>query len=492
MQDVRLKLVTLAVASLAFLLVGLPNLKAEPWLGTRFAQNCSGCHAPQRINVLPKDRRCSLSCQGCHVNPNGGGLRSFYGKWNDNRWLSSFRAEALGHEKYVPPVGKQIYGKQPYESRPAAKNEGYVTSGLPLVEADQPSEEAEHGREFGNEKRIAADRDEYLYWVPEKDPWREMGRTKFNAGADARWLMAASEGTTKGSAYKNLNSFLMSADFGLEYRPIYRHLHLVNETRIYGTPNRAVQREQVLTSQVKTRNLYVLVDDLPWNTFVMAGYYRPLFGNQVPDHEALAQRMQAFLLSDAMRAQDLSFNAVTVGTAPNVPYFNLHLIQGRLGESSDKTRGIGSNAGLRFVTLGLSLNYSFWQTYDDRGEQGKIDTTMHSLGFALMFARTVFSYEAISFYRDNKLRDLRQGGVHSIDTMTRLWRENYLLLNLASANTSADVSTGAAEQYQTGLRSFLVPGLDLSLIYGYEFDKNEVAKNKSARRSLNGQVHTYF
>ena len=50
------------------------ELKAEPWLSTRFAQNCSGCHAPQRINKKPMDRRCTLSCQGCHVNPNGGAI----------------------------------------------------------------------------------------------------------------------------------------------------------------------------------------------------------------------------------------------------------------------------------------------------------------------------------------------------------------------------------------------------------------------------------
>ena len=44
------------------------TVQAEPWLSTRYAQNCAGCHAPGRINLKAKDRRCSLSCQGCHVN----------------------------------------------------------------------------------------------------------------------------------------------------------------------------------------------------------------------------------------------------------------------------------------------------------------------------------------------------------------------------------------------------------------------------------------
>ena len=59
---------------LVYGLLPVEKVWAEPWLANRFAQNCTACHAPGRLNRKPKDRRCTLSCQGCHVNRNGGGL----------------------------------------------------------------------------------------------------------------------------------------------------------------------------------------------------------------------------------------------------------------------------------------------------------------------------------------------------------------------------------------------------------------------------------
>jgi len=86
-------------------------LKAEPWLSTRFSQNSAACHSPNRTNLPLAKRRCNLSCQGCHVNPSGGGLRNQYGKWNSNRWLSSFKSDILDHDKRPAPYPQQLYGK---------------------------------------------------------------------------------------------------------------------------------------------------------------------------------------------------------------------------------------------------------------------------------------------------------------------------------------------------------------------------------------------
>ena len=87
----------------------MPNLLAEPWLAIRFSQNCAGCHAPGRKNTKAVDRRCSLSCQGCHVSPSGGGLRSQYGKWNEDKWLASFKVSKLGHSKNFHTMQEQTY-----------------------------------------------------------------------------------------------------------------------------------------------------------------------------------------------------------------------------------------------------------------------------------------------------------------------------------------------------------------------------------------------
>ncbi|MEZ4742617.1 MAG: hypothetical protein R3B45_09245 [Bdellovibrionota bacterium] len=486
-------ILTLLVFFLLMLISSNNPLKAEPWLGTRFAQNCAGCHAPQRLNTQPRDRRCTLSCQGCHVNPNGGGLRSFYGKWNGNHWLKSYRSSMLGHKKNFAPFKKQRYGKKPYKK--GVVSESIIRNkGLPLVEQEAPMDESLYDRRYGRSKIIVTDRSEYLYSVPESDPWRQMGETKYNAGADARWFLSSTSTDSNGAKKKDDNkNFLMSVDFGLEYRPVYRKFHLVYENRFFGDPRSSGSTEKtlVLAQNNATRSLYALVDDLPWNIFVMGGYYRPLFGNQVPDHDALAQQMQSIIMSDSPFAQNLRYSAISIGTAPNVPYLNVHVIQKRLGKENDKTRGFGTNAGLRFVTLGGSLNYSYWRTRDDQGDEGITETVMHSIGFGMQIKRFTLFYEGISMTRDTP-KDFREGGVHSVDTYTRVWRELYLLANYSVANTSVSVTSGVARQYKTGVRTFLYPGVDLSLLYASTLNDDYLADSKIERSGITGQVHMYF
>jgi hypothetical protein len=90
------------------------NLIAEPWMASRFAQNCTSCHSPGRVNVPElKNRRCSFSCKSCHTNPNGGGLRNFYGKWNEERWLRSLYFSDYKLNKPHPAPASQ----QPYEEK---------------------------------------------------------------------------------------------------------------------------------------------------------------------------------------------------------------------------------------------------------------------------------------------------------------------------------------------------------------------------------------
>lgn len=67
---------------------------SQPWLSNRFAQNCASCHSPGRFNKPLAERRCTLSCQGCHVSPSGGGMRSSYGKWTQSDGFVHFSLKA--------------------------------------------------------------------------------------------------------------------------------------------------------------------------------------------------------------------------------------------------------------------------------------------------------------------------------------------------------------------------------------------------------------
>lgn len=108
---------TIIVFSLLFLSF---ESKAEPWLSNRFAQNCAACHAPGRVNRPAKKRKCSLSCEGCHVNPQGGGLRNFYGKWGQKKWLHSLTwSKWTAGEKNPAKRSEQLYAhRYPENIRP--------------------------------------------------------------------------------------------------------------------------------------------------------------------------------------------------------------------------------------------------------------------------------------------------------------------------------------------------------------------------------------
>lgn len=484
----------------AFVFILSPVVKAEPWLGNRFAQNCAGCHAPGRINVVASKRKCTLSCQGCHVNPNGGGLRSHYGKWTEDRWLSTQKVSWLKNSLGFVPRKDQLYGKKPWEKvkdqimAPNSKlADRIVKHGLTLVETATPMNEMEHDRVANPYTTISESEVQYLYQVPQDDPYRLLGESKVDGGGDVRWMVNNLTRTTKGTSTAVKQNFLMAADFALRARPLYRDLHFVYESRILGNPGKDAKTKDSF-AQSMTRSAYGMYDNLPYNTFVMAGLYRPLFGNATPDHTSLSQKILA-------SAQDISggmyrappFTAISIGAAPNVPFANLHILTGTEDSTTWKNlSGYAVNGGLRFVKLGASAVYSYQKTSGKNATSQEVTTLLHSLSLGMTVKRTTLNYETVSYSNDNKAKALRVGGTHSLDTYTRIFGETYLNLAYSVANVSTEILPGNALQIKSGLRSFLVPGIDLQI--GYESTTNKSTEDKSETKTagITTQLHAFF
>ncbi|NRA44053.1 MAG: hypothetical protein HRU09_03745 [Oligoflexales bacterium] len=466
--------------------------RSEPWLGSRYARNCAGCHAPQRINLKPIDRRCSLSCQGCHVNPNGGGLRSFYGKWTGNRWLKSWRSDILKHDLNVAIYPKQIYAKKRKKWR-KAPNKLVFGKGFPLVETRREMNEDLYYWQYGRYQTTAKNKKHYLYQVPAKDPWRQMRLSKWDGGADVRWF-AANMTTEKDEEepQEKWVSFPMNVDLGIRYRPLYRKIHVVWEGRMFGSPAETATYENMLR-QTFLRSFYVMWDDIPYNIFVMGGYFRPLFGNYDPYHYGLAQKMFSYTLQGNAQAYNIVYEAITVGTAPNVPYLNVHKIGKRVGSRDDRTEGYALNLGFRGVRYGQSLNYSYWSTVDTATDT-KIQ--MHSIGAFYLWGPVTLSYEGMSFARDIPNTDFRQGGVHTVEAYFKFWREFYWQTTAAAANVSQDLLPGSSSQFRTGIKAFLIPGFEV----GVHLEQNsntivdEEADTESTVSSSGwaANIHAYF
>ena len=496
-----------------------PVLQAEPWLGNRFAQNCAGCHAPGRKNFQDASkRRCTLACQGCHVSPSGSGLRSQYGKWTEDRWLKSFRQELIGNKKTVAPYAKQYYAinqnlvkdpevapapeerkkkKRPKKDGTAEEQEEevpekkrrpkqvsrenktlravYLRYGAPLQELeDQHVDEGVYDRrdklEFvqtPNEKP-----QEFIFQIPNEDPYREILRTKVDGGVDVRWQTQRGEYKRSSIAGKEdgklWQSFLMTADLGLRWRPIHKKFHLVWEGRYFGQPSAKKLIEEPASTFIR-RSLYVMVDDLPFATYAMAGFYRPIFGNPHPDHTLLSQRMMSFALHDSPGIYDLTYQAVSFGGSPNVPYANVHLIRKKfdLKGKDESNEGYAFNGGGRFVSFGASVNVSYWRTKrqiiaDTTDQPVEARVEMSHIGFGGMIGPTTITLDGISIIKDVPQVGYFTGGVWQFETYTKLWREIYGTAGYHRSNTAEDLSPGSASQIRAGVKAFLLPGVEVS------------------------------
>jgi hypothetical protein len=480
----------LVIVAFIFLLETEP-VWAEPWLANRFAQNCASCHAPGRLNRKPSKRRCTLSCQGCHVNPNGGGLRNAYGKWNSERWVRSFYTDLAWNQKSPHPLEKQHYVKKKLPKKAKLQ---FAKHGAPLVGFEGVVVDEKPYFESSN-YTAAKDVVDELSRMTRDDPYRVERRNPIQAGGDLRLFYISQDGNGASSEKLREGAFYpMVFDYGVRVRPIKEKLSFVYEGRAFnGNVSNPGSMDALFAGGAMTRSAYVLVDDLWYNSYAQYGFFRPMFGIMNPNHNAMINDFTQ--LNQRTRIKSLGF-----GAAPNVPFGIVNIIlptEGApMGDISSE-RGFNATLGLRFVRYGAHLVGTYWSSSNEEGTAPR-KRDMWNINAGGVLGRFILNGEVTSVQRE--VVGLDQTLIVGGDVRYRFWREMYAQLGYATANAAVarnnvvsgtGISPGSGNELSFGIRAMMISGLQLEALWTNKLNKENGFEDWT-EDTLQLQMHAYF
>lgn len=299
MQSLRILLLVCAVV-IAGSIVLVSKAVTTPMYAARAGRTCDNCHLTPNEWVDPKlsERKCSLSCQGCHVDPAGGGMRNVVGRFYGRSTLPMIALSprpTSDWDRNVPYFGRRDRATTYTHDLPLGPNNLEQS----LSYADSVDDRWAWGEPAGGATT-------HGYWPGRYGALR--ADPLFRVGFDLR-LATLLSGT--------VIYFPMQVDVPAQFHPVH-HLTLFANVGARGRPSGYSDTFDDDHSPY-LREAFLMLHEMPYQGYAKAGRFVPSFGLRLDDHTSRIRR--EFELDGALPESRVS--GVEVGAAPNYPVVNV-------------------------------------------------------------------------------------------------------------------------------------------------------------------------
>ncbi len=318
-------------------------LGATPLYSAREGRTCDNCHLRPNLWKNPPvfDRKCTMSCQSCHVDPAGGGMRTAAGRFFGSATLPMIATNPRPTQDWDSWIGKFLWRKDR-----ATTFTDSLPEGPPDFESSKNPRFAAHDRyalggPAGGSSRYAPTRGRF-------------GPLNADPLLRVSWDLRLALLVAQGALF-----FPMQADVAMAVHPVEHVTFLGN----VGARGRSTGLSDTVDDPRTPylREGFLLLHEAPGNAYVKAGRFVPQFGLRIDDHTAQTRRT----FEQDGSVPEARVTGVEAGFNPNYPYVNASWFQStavtRLPSAfdifdTDGTHGMAVNLGYR--ELGWSAGAS--------------------------------------------------------------------------------------------------------------------------------------
>jgi hypothetical protein len=294
---------------IAVLLCTATVAEALPLYTARGGRTCDNCHSLPNTWFDPDDigdRKCTLSCAGCHVDPSGGGLRTVSGRYYGEAMLPMW----AGKNRPIDDQNRDLYQLMHGESGGATSQPTSQPTSGPVKPATTQIDPRGVGAPPASRGLLAFGEP---LGAPAKMAWLD-GRYD-DMRADPLLLLGGD--FRAGFWSQGPLFFPMQADVYAAVHPV-EHLTLSSSFGARGRTRSLIFEESPLDDQPRfgVRDLWAMTHEWPYLSYLRVGRFMPAFGTRVADHTAYTRR--AFGMSQEDPATRVI--GAELGFTANYPY----------------------------------------------------------------------------------------------------------------------------------------------------------------------------